>query len=87
MRTFLVTLFSVLVLANLLYFAWAQGVFVGLGMTPDSLNEREPQRLTHQIRPEALRVISNPAPVPAAPGPTASAPAPAASAPVQPARP
>jgi hypothetical protein len=45
--------FFLLVFANLLLFAWAQGYF---GATDDS---HEPQRLTQQIQAEKLRIVSN----------------------------
>ena len=43
--------FFLLVLANLLFFAWAQGYF---GPTDDS---REPQRLSQQLQAEKLRIV------------------------------
>ena len=43
--------FFLLVFANLIFFAWAQGYF---GATDDS---REPQRLTQQLQAEKLRVV------------------------------
>lgn len=50
-----------LLLANGCYFAWSQG---WLGAWGDSLGfkpaqQREPQRLEQQIRPEALRILSS----------------------------
>ncbi len=45
----------VLLLANGLYFAWAQGLLRSWGAAPTQ--QAEPQRLTQQIRPEALRLI------------------------------
>lgn len=43
--------FFLLVFANLIFFAWAQGHF---GATDDS---REPQRLTQQLQAEKLRIL------------------------------
>lgn len=47
-----------LILLNGLYFAWAQGFLRELGLAP--LQQAEPQRLSQQIRPEAVRLISAP---------------------------
>lgn len=47
-----------LVLANAGYFAWTQGYLDGLGMAP--VNQREPQRLAQQVKPEALRLLNGP---------------------------
>jgi hypothetical protein len=44
-----------LLLANGLYYAWAEGVFAGWGLGPAS--QREPQRLNQQIRPQDIRVL------------------------------
>lgn len=74
-----------LVLANAGYFAWTQGYLDGLGMT--SVEQREPQRLAGQVKPEALRLLNGPkgadAPVatPAAPSAPAVSEAPAATGP------
>ncbi|HUY04695.1 MAG TPA: SPOR domain-containing protein [Rhodocyclaceae bacterium] len=46
------TVFTVLILANLMFFAWEQGYFGTRG------NGREPQRLAEQLSPEKLRVTS-----------------------------
>lgn len=43
-----------LLLANLAWFAWAQGLLAPLGFGPTP--QREPQRLERQLRPELLRV-------------------------------
>ena len=49
--------FFLLVFANLLFFAWAQGHF---GATDDN---REPQRLAEQLQADKLRIVrSMPAP-------------------------
>ena len=81
----------VLVLANAGYFAWTQGYLGGLGMAP--LEQREPQRLAQQLKPEALRLLNGPKGTPAdatgepgpegapAAAPPAPQPAPAAEAP------
>ena len=66
----------VLVLANAGYFAWTQGYLDGLGMAP--AEQREPQRLAHQVKPETLRLLNGPK---GADAPAAEAPA------VAPARP
>ncbi|MCX7175954.1 MAG: SPOR domain-containing protein [Proteobacteria bacterium] len=54
------TFFFLLILVNLLFFAWSQGYF---GAVADG---REPQRLGNQLAPEKLRVVgigtSSPAP-------------------------
>lgn len=74
-----------LVLANAGYFAWTQGYLGGLGMTP--VDQREPQRLAQQLKPEALRLLNGPkgmpADTPGAPEPEAS-PATAPTAPTAP---
>ncbi len=48
--------FFLAVLGNLLFFAWSQGYF---GRLEDG---REPQRITHQINPEKLRIVDVPPP-------------------------
>ena len=45
-----------LLLANAGYFAWTQGLLADYGWAP--LTQSEPQRLTQQIRPEALRLLT-----------------------------
>lgn len=45
------TFFFLLILANLLFFAWIQGYFGALA------DGREPQRLNSQLAPEKLRVV------------------------------
>jgi hypothetical protein len=57
--------FFLLVFANLVFFAWAQGYF---GATDD---DREPQRLASQLNADKLRVVRG------APAPAAKQPAPA----------
>ena len=43
-----------LLLANVLYFAWGQGLLAAYGLAP--ARQTEPERLTQQIRPETLQV-------------------------------
>lgn len=45
----------VLLLANTGYFAWTHGLLANYGFDP--VAQSEPQRLTQQIRPEAMRLI------------------------------
>lgn len=45
-----------LLLANGLYYAWAEGLLLQLGFGP--LPQTEPHRMAQQIRPEAVRVLS-----------------------------
>lgn len=47
-----------LALANAGYFAWTRGYLDGLGMAP--VDQREPQRLAQQVKPEALRLLNGP---------------------------
>ncbi|MDE2616690.1 MAG: SPOR domain-containing protein [Burkholderiales bacterium] len=44
-----------LVLLNAGYFAWSQGMLRAYGWAP--ADQSEPQRLTQQIRPEAIRIL------------------------------
>lgn len=71
-----------LVLANAGYFAWTQGYLAPLGLAP--VEQREPERLQAQLKPEALRLLNGPrveAPATAAVAVApATAPAPAAPA-------
>jgi hypothetical protein len=81
-----------LLAGNVGYFLWSQGHLDSLGMAPQE--EREPERLQGQVRPEVLRLLNGPAgsePVPLvgtppAEAPPASAPdqAPAQPSPTQP---
>lgn len=67
----------VLLLANAAYFLWARGDLVGFGLAPAGLNEREPQRMARQIRPEWLQIRKEAkAGTPASPPAPVSAPAP-----------
>ena len=45
-----------LVLANAGYFAWTRGLLADYGFAP--IAQSEPQRLTQQIRPEAMRLLT-----------------------------
>jgi hypothetical protein len=45
-----------LLLANGLYYAWAEGLLLQWGLGPSQ--QSEPHRLAQQIRPEAIRVLS-----------------------------
>ncbi|MDO8286800.1 MAG: SPOR domain-containing protein [Rhodoferax sp.] len=46
----------ILILANGLYFAWSEGMLRAYGFAP--AQQREPQRLAQQVRPEAIRVLT-----------------------------
>lgn len=58
-------LFILLVLANLLFFAWGQHYF------GDAETGREPQRLARQLSPEKLRIVAIAAPTATPPAPIA----------------
>lgn len=47
-----------LVLGNAGYFAWSQGYLDTLGLKP--AEQREPLRMTQQVRPEVLRLLNGP---------------------------
>jgi len=49
-------LVAVLVLANLVFWAWSTGALESLGLVPAS--ERDPARMSQQIRPDAVRVLA-----------------------------
>jgi cell division protein FtsN len=77
-----------LVLGNGGYFAWSQGYLDTLGLKP--AEQREPQRMAQQVRPDTLRLLNGPrpetAPVALAPAAVVAAtPAPVAVAPPPPA--
>lgn len=82
-----------LVLGNAGYFAWSQGYLDTLGLKP--AEQREPQRMAQQVRPEVLRLLNGPraetAPVLVATAPAAPVavapppPAPMAAEPAAPA--
>ena len=46
----------ILILANGVYYAWSEGLLRSAGFAP--VQQQEPQRLAQQLRPEALRVLS-----------------------------
>jgi hypothetical protein len=50
------TLVLLLVLANLAFLAWTQGLLSPLAHPPMS-SEREPERLTRQVQPDAVKVL------------------------------
>lgn len=61
MRKYITALAGVLVMANLLFWAWSHGGLRVFGWGPN--DPREPQRVEEQLRPEALRLLSvNPRP-------------------------
>ena len=45
-----------LILANGVYFAWSEGMLRAYGFAP--AQQREPQRLEQQVRPDAIRVLT-----------------------------
>jgi hypothetical protein len=45
-----------LILANGLYFAWSEGMLRAYGFAP--AQQREPQRLEQQIKPEAIQILT-----------------------------
>lgn len=47
-----------LVLGNVGYFAWSQGYLEPLGAAP--AEQREPQRLVQQVKPETVRLLNDP---------------------------
>jgi hypothetical protein len=49
-------LLGILILANGLYFAWAQGWMRAYGFAP--VQQSEPQRMAQQIRPEAVHILT-----------------------------
>ncbi len=68
---------GLLLLGNAAYFAWSQGYMAPMGLAPTE--QREPQRLTQQVRPEILRLLNGPR---AEAAPPVSAPAPAVPVPL-----
>ncbi len=72
-------LLLLLILANAVYFAWSRGTLAAYGFAPAS--QSEPQRMTQQIKPEAMRLLTPPASPNKAQTAPASGAAPAASAP------
>ena len=53
MRLFALTL----IFANLLYFAWGNGLLRAAGFAP--VSQSEPQRMAQQIQPEAVRLLGS----------------------------
>jgi hypothetical protein len=47
---------ALIVAANLLFFAWARG-WLAPGLPPPHADEREPERLAAQVRPESIRLL------------------------------
>ncbi|HEY9094517.1 MAG TPA: SPOR domain-containing protein [Hydrogenophaga sp.] len=56
---------TLLVLANLGFYAWTHGHLASLGLAPT--DQREPERLQAQIHPETMRLLNAPEPVKPAP--------------------
>ena len=54
----------VLVLANIVHFAWSQGAFAAFGMQPSRFTQTEPHRMERQVNPTLLRVLKEAPPVP-----------------------
>ena len=48
-------LLLLLILANAAYFAWVRGSLAAYGFAP--ISQSEPQRMTQQIKPEAMRLV------------------------------
>lgn len=70
-------LVGLLVVANLVFWAWSGGRLDGVtGLSADG--DREPERLAQQVEPQAIRLLPDASPAGGAPA--ASAPRPAASA-------
>lgn len=64
------TLVLLLLLANLIWFSWAQGWLRPWGLAPSATSE--PQRMSRQVLPDAVQVLRE-VPAPAAPGSAAVA--------------
>lgn len=56
MRKYLTILALLLVLANVLFWAWSSGSLKILGWAP--IDPREPQRVEEQLRPELIQLES-----------------------------
>ena len=56
MKKYLTTLALLLVLANLLFWAWSSGSLKIFGWAP--IDPREPQRVEEQLRPEVIELQS-----------------------------
>jgi hypothetical protein len=82
---------ALLLLANAGYYAWSHGHLAPLGFEPS--DQREPERLQAQIRPEAMRLLNAPEPPkeaaksPVADVPTVAPDEAARTEPAEPARP
>jgi hypothetical protein len=61
---------------NLLLFAWNRGWLPAPGAGAEG-SVREPQRLAHQVHPESVRLVADPAEAPPAASPDAAASSPA----------
>ena len=61
-----------LVVLNLLLFAWSRGWLPAPG-AGDAASVREPQRLERQVRPQAVRLVTDSTPAPQAAGADAAA--------------
>ena len=53
----LALLAALLVLANLAFHAWTAGWLAPLSVPPPAADDREPQRLARQLRPDSLRLL------------------------------
>jgi hypothetical protein len=56
MRKYFTTLALLLVLANLMFWAWSSGSLKIFGWAP--IDPREPQRVEEQLRPEVIQLES-----------------------------
>jgi hypothetical protein len=56
MRKYFTTLALLLVLANVLFWAWSNGSLKIMGWAP--IDPREPQRVEEQLRPEVIQLQS-----------------------------
>ena len=56
MRKYITTLALLLVLANVLFWAWSSGSLKIFGWAP--IDPREPQRVEEQLRPEVIQLES-----------------------------
>jgi len=68
---------ALLIVANLAFWAWSAGALEGIGLAP--ARERDPARLSQQVRPDAVRALP-PAAAQAALGAASAASAPADAA-------
>ncbi|GAA4359592.1 hypothetical protein GCM10023165_55860 [Variovorax defluvii] len=48
-----------LLVANVLYFAWSRGGLAMFGTVPAQMSQGEPERLTQQIRPQLLTILKD----------------------------